>query len=108
MINKYIQILKNHLSKIPINERKKYILIACVIISSLTIVNSALRIKNNKKKQDTEWVDSTFQKNLNHLTNEMINIEKDISAVKDSIYTIIQISDSIQKAEKINQSDSLN
>jgi peptidoglycan hydrolase CwlO-like protein len=107
MINKYIQILKDHLSKIPINERKKYILIACVIISSLTIVNSALRIKNNKKKHNTEWVDSTVQRDLNHITNEMTNIEKDFSAVRDSIYTIIQISDSIQKA-KINQCDSLN
>ncbi len=108
MINKYIQILKDYLSKIPINERKKYILIACIIISSLTILNSALRIRNTKKKQDTEWVDSTLQKELNHLTNEMINIEKDFSDVKDSIYTVIQLSDSIQKAAKINQRDSLN
>ena len=108
MINKYIQILKDYLSKIPINERKKYILIACIIISSLTILNSALRIRNTKKKQDTEWVDSTLQKELNHLTNEMINIEKDLSDVKDSIYTVIQLSDSIQKAAKINQRDSLN
>lgn len=87
---------------VPLNERKRYIIIFCISIFFVTIFKTFVSISKKESAINTEWVDSTNVKNYELLRNELETVENDLKRKKDSLQNIFTTIDSfnLQLEEK--------
>lgn len=87
--------VKDLLNKIPISDRKKWIIIGFVSVVIIGLGKTFFSISNDMNDR-TQVQDSIVRENLSRLTSGMKVVDQEFSSAKDSVVQLFEKVDSLQ------------
>jgi uncharacterized protein YlxW (UPF0749 family) len=89
--------LKKLLEKVPLKDRKMWILIGFACIALVGIVKTAVVVSHDKARLAEMRQDSTLLSDLDKIEKEIADMERTFGTIKDSMSVAMAEADSIQR-----------
>jgi hypothetical protein len=86
--------MKDLLNKIPISDRKKWIIIGFVAVAVIGLGKTIFTISNDRHER-TQVQDSIVRENLLRLTTGMKEVDQEFTTAKDSVVQLFEKVDSL-------------